>query len=180
MNKAIDSTCVMDAQLEEELPFSPISPNRFPISKYLPMVSSEFGDLTVGAGYLTGVIRIETQEPQEFCYDISAMKELLDKFSYFPTSYNHVLVTGALGYCIKMFGRMLVSPALDFNAQFVETVRNFVSDVESLYLQYGIEDSGAFALLDLQMLEDRFDLIQKKSEGLGFLPSIDNLKPADI
>lgn len=99
-------------------------------------------------------------------------KWLLQEFILFPISYNQVIVTGISAYCIELL------PKLNFSSpdQLGQHVNSILIRIQNLYFQQSYSGLDSFALIDLQVLEDKFELIQKKSKELNLLPELDQLE----
>ena len=99
----------------------------------------------------------------------------LQEFMLFPTSYNQMLVMGILAYCIKLLSRPEASTLSKLN----QSIKIVIDKIGSLYSQY-YDNPDSFPLLDLQMLEDKFELLQERSKTQNLLPDLDNIEILDL
>ena len=95
-----------------------------------------------------------------------------------PDSYNKILLQGVADYCATAVSR--VDEARESHRLFLNQVRKFTSQIESLCAQFTDHFSSSFALLDLRVIEDKFDLIQAESARLGILPHLRDIPTADL
>jgi len=102
-------------------------------------------------------------------------KWLLQEFMLFPTSYNQVLITGILAYCIELLTKIDSSAPNWFTGK----INLLIKDIENLFFQFHL-DSNSFSLLNLQIVDDKFDTIQEKSKERNLLPALDKLEIFDL
>ena len=96
----------------------------------------------------------------------------------FPESYNKILLQGVADYCITVLSRL--DENREPHKQFLARVRRFTSQVESLCSQFTDQYSDSFALLELRVVEDKFDMIQAESARLGILATLRDIPTAEL
>jgi hypothetical protein len=95
---------------------------------------------------------------------------LINCFAAFPVSYNHVLVRGIMAYCVRLLKRF---PDADHTPRHIlDILVDIHRQISALYSQNRPVPSG-FALLDLRLLEDRFDILQRKCAAGDILAPLD-------
>lgn len=106
------------------------------------------------------------------------MRELYDEFLKWPGSYNQLLLTGSLDYCRSALNKLRESP--------VEVQDAVMSQVRSYYSQcYGISQQyqdakSTLRRLNLQSLQDKFELLQEACASAHVYPRLEDLDPAEI
>jgi hypothetical protein len=95
-----------------------------------------------------------------------------------PESYNKFLVQGSGRYSSRILSR--IDENRDDSKRLFSDIRKFASELESLCRQYVRDFASTFALLDLAILEDRFELIQAKSARIGLFPRLEDAPVADL
>lgn len=95
-----------------------------------------------------------------------------------PESYNKALLQGVADYCATVVSRLDEGRVAD--RQLLNQVRRLTSQIESLRSQFADQYSGTFALLDLRVIEDKFDMVQAESARLGVLPTLTDMPTADL
>jgi hypothetical protein len=96
----------------------------------------------------------------------------------FAPSYNKFLIQGAADYCSRVLSRL--NEVREPEKSLLNRIRRFASQVEALCSQYADQYAASFPLLDLQVIEDRFELIQGESARLGVLPLLRNIPTAEL
>lgn len=95
-----------------------------------------------------------------------------------PESYNKILIQGVADYCSTLVCKL--DDKQEAEKQLLNQVRRFTSELEALCSQFTGQYSGSFALLDLRVIEDKFDMIQSESAHLGTLPALRDIPTADL
>lgn len=106
------------------------------------------------------------------------ISRLIDAFDDVPTSYNQMLVQGALDYCKRGISRL--DEHNEAHLALLRKIQEFVSLVEGLQRQQLVGTPSTFSLIDLQLVEDKFELIQKKAAELNVLQVLGDIPTAEL
>ena len=115
---------------------------------------------------------------------IIEIETIIDRFDKFPISYNQVLLRGSLRYCSNAL-KKLVSLRISDDPIFGK-IESFVNHSKGLLevchknhlTEKSVQDEYpkvSLANLDLQLFEDRFEMIEKDCREKGILPPLQNL-----
>lgn len=115
-------------------------------------------------------------QASDLCHE--RLRTLINVAERFPVSYNRTLVQGVADYCDRILST--IDEGQENQRQLLNKVRKFASDLEILCTQYLSPYSENFSLLDLQVFEDRFELIQDDSARLGLVPHLREIPAADL
>jgi hypothetical protein len=101
----------------------------------------------------------------------SRFESLRQSFGIFPDSYNQLLACGICAYCIRIVKR--VGRASDIPEDIERLLFLLWRDLDDLRLQHQHgSDRADFSRLDLQRLEDRFEMLQDKSSAMSIFPRL--------
>ncbi len=101
------------------------------------------------------------------------LSRVIHAYEAFPASYNQMLVQGAADYCNRVLARL--DEGQSAHRELLAQIRKFATQLEALYRQYVTDEASSFALLDLHLVEDRFELIQARSADSGILAPLREL-----
>lgn len=137
---------------------------------------SHFTVLTVGA-QVSAFSAPSTLRASDLCRD--RLLSIIRAFERFPVSYNKILVQGAADYCARALSNL--DEGNDGHARLLNQIRRFTTQIWALYTQYRKRtEHGTFSLLDLQMIEDKFELIQSESSKLRVLPKLRDMRTDEL
>jgi hypothetical protein len=110
----------------------------------------------------------------QLCSD--RLRRVLRAAEGLPDSYNKLLIQASAEYCLRVL-QSVREDDLE-HVQLVTEIRKLASHQQDLLSQYTRGDAATLGLLNLQLTEDRFIVIQEKSERLGLLPRLSEI-PVD-
>jgi len=113
----------------------------------------------------------------ELCAD--RLREVMRITERFAPSYNQILLQGAASYCLRVLSR-LDEKKDEPSKQLLARIRKFTNQVESICDQYEKRYEASFSLLNLQVLEDQFDMIQAESAKLRLLPLLRDIPTKEL
>jgi hypothetical protein len=106
------------------------------------------------------------------------LDKLVASVELFPSSYNKLLLQGSADYCRRVLGGL--NEGREEYRGLIDQIRAFTRQLEKLRDQFSGRYAEAFALLDLQIVEDRFELVQSESARLGVLPHLRDIPTAEL
>jgi hypothetical protein len=106
------------------------------------------------------------------------VRELYDEFLKWPGSYNQLLLSGSLDYCRSAINKLRTSP-VDMQDRVMSQIRSYYSQCYGISLQYQ-EARSTLRRLNLQSLQDKFELLQEACASAHVYPRLEDLDPADI
>jgi len=106
---------------------------------------------------------------------------LIKRSTLLPVSYNQMLISGSLRYCWQVLKRLRAQPPAHELLRRIERYIEIVADLLRTQLD-GItaRSSTPFSRLDLQIIEDKFGLIERDASDLGILPRLDDMTIEDF
>lgn len=112
----------------------------------------------------------------DLCRD--RLMKLVQIVERFPSSYNKILVQGVADYCARVLVELNENDAA--HRPLFSQVRTLTKQLVALCDQYRKEYPGSFWRLDLQMIEDRFELVQVEAARLGVLPRLSDMPTREL
>ncbi|MEI8015291.1 MAG: hypothetical protein WCH20_10700 [Nitrospira sp.] len=106
------------------------------------------------------------------------MRELFDEFLKWPGSYNQLLLSGSLDYCRSAINKLKNSP-VDVQDKLISQIRSYYNQCYGLSKQYQ-QTKSTIRRLNLQSLQDRFELLQEACASVHVYPRLEDLDLADI
>lgn len=142
------------------------------------LVSGIGSDALLGLGSFAALFAEEgvTVGAGDLCRD--RISRLIEAFESAPTSYNQILVQGALDYCQRVISRL--GESHEVQRDLLRKIQDFVSLVEGVRSQQLGGGPSTLSLIDLQLVEDKFELLQKKAAELNILPMLDEIPTAEL
>jgi len=90
-----------------------------------------------------------------------------------PDSYNKLLIQASCEYCLRVLGKLCTE--VPGHRELLADIRKLISSEQDLLIHGTRDQVGTVALLNLQVLEDRFSSVQERSEHLGILATIEKM-----
>ena len=106
------------------------------------------------------------------------ISKLHDELVQWPGSYNQLLLAGSLDYCRSAISKLRTSHA-DVREEVSKAIRSYYSLCLGICEQYR-EAKTTLRRLNLQLAQDRFDLLQETCAKYGVYPRLEELDVADI
>ena len=113
---------------------------------------------------------------KDLCEDRIA--RIIEEFDSVPTSYNQILAQGALDYCRRVVSKL--DERDELQRGLLRDIQKFVSQIEGLKPQRLSGAPSTFSLIDLQLIEDRFELLQEKAAELNILQVLGEIPTAEL
>ena len=106
------------------------------------------------------------------------VRELYDEFLKWPGSYNQLLLSGSLDYCRSAINKLRKNP-VEVQDRVMSQIRSYYSQCYGISQQYQ-EARSTLRRLNLQSLQDKFELLQEACSSAHVYPRLEDLDPADI
>lgn len=124
------------------------------------------------------------------------VRELYDEFMKWPGSYNQLLLSGSLDYCRSVITQLKQSSG-ELQDKMLPLINDYYSQCQGISRQYQkelnlrakstsasvttfIEERSSVRRLNLQALQDKFELLQERCADVHVYPRLVDLDPADI
>ena len=112
----------------------------------------------------------------DLCRD--RLLKLVQIVERFPSSYNKILIQGVADYCARVLAELNENNAT--HLPLFSQVRALTTQLVALCDQYRKEYPGSLWRLDLQMIEDRFELVQVEAARLGVLRRLSDIPTREL
>lgn len=106
------------------------------------------------------------------------VRELYDEFLKWPGSYNQLLLSGSLDYCRSAINKLRTSP-VEVQDRVMSQIRSYYSQCYGISQQYQ-EAKSTVRRLNLQSLQDKFELLQEACASAHVYPRLEDLDLVDI
>lgn len=106
------------------------------------------------------------------------VRELYNEFLKWPGSYNQLLLSGSLDYCRSAIKKLRASSP-EVQDSILPKIRSYYSQCYGISQQYR-EAKTTVRRLNLQFLQDKFELLQEACASAFVYPRLEDLDPADI
>ncbi len=106
------------------------------------------------------------------------VRELYDDFVRWPGSYNQLLLAGSIDYCRSAITKLKRSPAT-VQDEVSTAIRSYFSLCSGIHHQYR-EAKTALKRVNLQYLQDKFDLLQETCARAHVYPRLEDIDPVEI
>lgn len=106
------------------------------------------------------------------------VRELYDEFLKWPGSYNQLLLSGSLDYCRSAMNKLRKNP-VDVQDRVMSQIRSYYSQCYGISQQYQ-EARSTVRRLDLQSLQDKFELLQEACASAHVYPRLEDLDLVDV
>lgn len=127
--------------------------------------------------YLTDVSETRTLDEKATALQVQVCATY-DVFHVWPGSYNQLFLSGSLDYC-RSAVRKLKGHPVNVQEKIMSEIRRYhrqCSDIARQYHAY----KASIRRLDLQSMEDRFELLQQLCADMGVYPRLEDLDLTDI
>lgn len=146
---------------------SGIISNTFPTAGRLDLRCFNFWAVTKGLG--------SSDQPEALRVQV---QELHDEVAMWPGSYNQLLLAGSLDYCVSALTKLKRSPAA-VQMHVSSAIKRYYDLCAGIAEQYG-ETKSSLRRINLQSLQDKFDLLQETCAEAQVYPRLKDLDPMDI
>jgi len=106
------------------------------------------------------------------------VRQLHDDLTRWPGSYNQLLLAGSLDYCRSVISKLHRNQQTAIGEVYT-AIRSYFSLCSGIYQQYR-HAKNALRRVNLQFLEDKFDLLQESCAKAEVYPRLVDLDPTDI
>lgn len=106
------------------------------------------------------------------------ISKLHDEFVQWPGSYNQLLLAGSLDYCRSAISRLKTNH-VELHHEVSKAITSYYNLCLGIYHQYR-EARTALRRVNLQSIQDKFDLLQETCARHGVYPRLEELDVADI
>jgi hypothetical protein len=132
---------------------------------------------------LTGSFQILIRESEDQSVDtfdtlISKIRGLHEEFAQWPGSYNQLLLAGSLDYCRSALIRAKRN-RIAVHEEVTKSIRGYYADCLGILDQY-LDAKSALRRLNLQKIQDKFEILQDTCSRHGIYPRLAELDISDV